>query len=102
MTFEVYERAVIKWAHDRGIFDAGDPKAQCLKTVSEIGELADNVAKGRSGACRDDIGDIVVTLIILSKMLGTDVTECLIEAYDEIRGRQGKMVDGVFVKEGDV
>lgn len=102
MTFEVYERAVVTWAHERGIFDAGDPKAQFLKTVSEIGELADNIAKGRFGACRDDIGDIVVTLIILSKMLGTDVTECLVEAYDEIRGRQGRMVDGVFVKEGDV
>ena len=91
----------MKWAHERGLFENADPKAQMLKTVSEIGELADNVVKGRYGEARDDIGDAVVTLIILSKMLGTDLAECLAEAYEEIRNRKGKTVNGVFIKEGD-
>jgi hypothetical protein len=27
--------------------------------------------------------------------------ECLSVAYDDIKDRKGKMVDGIFVKEGD-
>lgn len=102
MSLELYERSVLRWANERGIFDTPDPRAQFIKTVSEMGELADNIAKGRYGAARDDIGDVLVTLIILSKMLGTDLSECLMEAYDEIRNRKGKMVDGIFIKEEDV
>lgn len=51
--------------------------------------------------CRDDIGDIVVTLILQCFMQGTCLAECLSLAYDEIRQRQGRMVNGAFVKDGD-
>jgi hypothetical protein len=27
--------------------------------------------------------------------------ECLSVAYDDIKDRKGKMVDGIFIKEGD-
>ncbi|MBL5001779.1 hypothetical protein CUZ91_2862 [Enterococcus xinjiangensis] len=33
---------------------------------------------------------------------GTNVQECLEMAYNEIKGRTGKMVDGVFVKSSDL
>lgn len=33
---------------------------------------------------------------------GTNVQECLELAYNEIKGRTGKMVDGVFVKSEDL
>ena len=91
---------VIEWARERGIFEQSDPKTQVLKTVSEVGELADNVAKGRD--VRDDIGDIMVTLILLAEMHGTDLGECLQMAWDEIKDRKGEMVNGTFVKDGDV
>lgn len=35
----------------------------------------------------------------ISRRLGHDPDECLQEAYDEIKGRTGQMVDGVFIKE---
>jgi NTP pyrophosphatase (non-canonical NTP hydrolase) len=95
-----YEK-IITWAKVRGIFESSDPKTQALKTVSEVGELADNIAKGRHDAAKDDIGDIVVTLIILCEMIGTNLHECLEVAYKEISKRKGKMVNGVFVKQGD-
>lgn len=63
------ENKVIQWAEQRGIFTNSDPKSQALKTVSEVGEMCDNVLKGRD--CRNDIGDIVVTLILQCKMQGT-------------------------------
>lgn len=48
------------------------------------------------------IGDVVVTLIILAMQNDMDLYECLNQAYNEIKGRTGKMVDGVFVKSSDL
>lgn len=97
--FERLQNSVLSWAHERGILNQSDAKTQCLKTVSELGELADNIAKGRHTEARDDIGDTLVTLILLSELINTNLTECLAIAYDEIRTRQGRMVNGIFVKD---
>ena len=70
MALEELQPKVLAWAEARGILTNSEPKTQCLKTISEVGELADNIAKGR--CIRDDIGDILVTLIILSKLCGSD------------------------------
>ncbi len=48
---------------------------------------------------KDAIGDILVTLIIQSKMQNLDILDCLRIAYDTISKRKGKMIGGVFVKE---
>ena len=47
----------------------------------------------------DGIGDMLVTIIIAARMLELDPTTCLEQAYNEIKDRKGKMVDGKFVKE---
>lgn len=47
----------------------------------------------------DAIGDIYVVLTILSTQLGYSIEGCVDTAYEEIKDRQGKMIDGVFVKE---
>lgn len=92
---------VIEWAIDRGILQNSTPQAQFLKLSSEMGELADNLAKGRD--VKDDIGDCLVVLTIIANMTGTNLTECLAIAYDDIKDRKGYLnADGVFVKEGDV
>lgn len=99
LSYGVLKSNVLDWAEARGIFDSSDPKTQCLKFVSEAGELADNIAKGDHYAAQDDIGDILVTLILLSEMIDTDLMVCLESAYETIRKRQGRMVNGVFVKD---
>ena len=43
-----------------------------------------------------------VTIIALAHQLDLDVTECLDIAYEEIKNRNGKMVNGTFVKEEDL
>jgi len=93
------DKKVIKWAKDKGIFESSDPKSQCLKTLSEAGELADAVNKNNLDEIVDAIGDIEVTLILLSKMYRIDRHECLKSAYDVISKRKGRMENGVFVKE---
>jgi NTP pyrophosphatase (non-canonical NTP hydrolase) len=98
MGWDQLEGAVLRWAEERGIFESSDPKTQCLKCVSEIGELADNIAMGDHDAAMDDLGDVLVTLIILAKLTDLDLMECLTAAYEVIRRREGKMINGVFVK----
>ncbi len=89
-----------KWANDRQIIQNGDILAQGLKLVSEIGELADNLAKDR--CIKDDIGDCMVVLNNLAHMTDTPLEDCLAQAWNDIKDRTGTMNQhGVFVKDGD-
>ena len=90
---------VIAWAAERGLLAPSKAEKQALKFFSEAGEMADNLIKGRD--VRDDIGDILVTLIILADQCGTTLDECLTIAYNDIKNRTGQTVDGVFIKDGD-
>ena len=89
-----------QWSTDRKIIQNGNVLAQGLKLVSEVGELADNLAKGR--CIKDDIGDCCVVLNNLAQMQGLSLEECLAQAWEDIRYRKGHMNEnGVFIKEGD-
>ena len=92
---------VEQWAKDKGL-DQADSSKQMLKTIEEIGEVAASLARKDEHGLRDGIGDVVVTLIILAMQNDMDLYECLNQAYNEIKGRTGKMVDGVFVKSSDL
>lgn len=91
-----------QWAHARNLIEGSDPKSQLLKTMSELGELADGINKNRTPEIIDGIGDVVVTLVIIAEQLGLNFESCVMAAYDEIKDRKGRMVNGVFIKEGDV
>lgn len=89
-----------RWGYDRGILSGqGDLKTQMLKCVAEVGELADEVAKG--GDVRMELGDVLVTLIMVSKLADTEVTACLRLAVEKIEKRSGEMRNGTYVKDGD-
>lgn len=94
-------KLVEQWSKDKGLNHAESSK-QMLKTVEEVGEVAAALARGDQDQLRDGIGDVVVTLIILAQQNDMDLYECLQAAYDEIAGRTGQMVDGVFVKSEDL
>jgi hypothetical protein len=47
----------------------------------------------------DGIGDCTVTIILAAEMAGLDFEACLQAAYDEIKGRTGRMEGGIFVKD---
>lgn len=97
--FDLFRENVLSWAAARGLLEGGDPKTQLLKTVSEVGELADNIAKGSHKAAMDDIGDILVTMVILCHLIDVDIIECCEVAWEEIRNRKGRMINGTFVKD---
>jgi NTP pyrophosphatase (non-canonical NTP hydrolase) len=99
MSFAEYELKVIRWAEARKIIPNASSQTQLLKTVSELGELADALIKGDRAGVIDGLGDVLVTLIIVAAREELDLTECLASAYDEIKDRKGTMMpNGVFVK----
>jgi NTP pyrophosphatase (non-canonical NTP hydrolase) len=96
---EDYEESIIEWAEARGILSKNDKKAQLLKTMAELGELADAVTSGDRAEIKDGIGDVLVTLAIQANMQGLTLRECIAYAYREIKDRKGQMINGAFVKE---
>lgn len=92
---------VEQWSKEKSL-DKADSSKQFLKVAEEFGEIAAALARNDEHEFKDAIGDTIVTLIILSQQEGTNVQECLQQAYDVIKGRTGKMINGVFVKQEDL
>lgn len=86
------------WATDKGIYKSGDSKTQYLKLMEESGELAEALLKNDEAEVIDAIGDMVVVLTNLAKLRGHDIEACVASAYNVIKSRQGKMINGTFVK----
>lgn len=105
-TFSGLINKINHWADNRGLKQA-DPKIQWMRVTEEVGEIRDVLLKPTKftepqAALKDAIGDTLVTIIVLAHQLDLDVTECLGIAYEEIKNRNGKMVNGTFVKEEDL
>lgn len=90
-----------QWARDRNLIDGSDRFRQMVKLVEEQGELAAGIAKGNEPLVADSIGDMAVVLTILAEQSGVTIESCIEGAWSEIKDRKGRMVDGVFIKEGD-
>lgn len=101
MNMDTLVTAIEKWADAKGLFQA-DGKAQFTKTVEETGEIASAICRNDMELLKDSIGDVTVTLIILAQIYGMTIDECLEQAYNEIKDRTGKTVNGIFVKEEDL
>ncbi len=102
LNFEKLHEFIIQWAEDRKIISPKNVSKQFMKVTEELGELAEGINKDNQGQIKDSLGDILVTLIILSKDLDVDLLDCLKGAYGVIKDRTGKTVNGVFVKEEDL
>lgn len=105
-TFSDLIAKINQWADERNLKQA-DPKIQRMRITEEVGEIRDVLLKPTKftepqAALKDAIGDTLVTIIVLAHQLDLDVTECLSIAYEEIKNRKGKMINGTFVKEEDL
>lgn len=88
-----------QWAQDRNLIKGSNPERQMIKLIEEVEELAESISNNNRGEFIDAIGDCIVVLTIMAAQSGLDVEDCIDAAYDEIKDRRGRMVDGVFVKE---
>ena len=120
--FEELEEKVLDWAKDKDLLHEDIAEKQFSKFMEEVFEFrdewllyvheynkidygeADNepvVTEYRHGM-KLEMGDIFVTLIILCDQLNLDPVDCLGRAYEKIKDRTGKTINGTFVKSEDL
>lgn len=110
--FEKLSKKIIKWGKDRDLLHEENADKQFMKFVEEVFEFKtemDNVLSYTDPYVDEavermklEMGDIIVTLIILCKQLDIDLFECLNKAYKKISARTGKTINGTFVKSEDL
>ncbi|MCJ0570767.1 MazG-like family protein [Enterococcus cecorum] len=89
-----------------GSNDVFYPRKDNVDLLSRLDDtsLIDCIGRGISDSqsCIEGLGMVVENLTVLAYRLSTNLEECLGAAYDEIKDRRGKMINGVFVKESDL
>lgn len=120
---------ITAWHYDRNLIDGASDSSQFTKLFEEFIELYMSINPGLSpeqaaknlkelvdtlhskGKIRtvsdssnmpDDIGDINVVLINIAERNNYHLSYCLQSAYNDIKDRKGRMINGVFVKEQDL
>ena len=118
--FEDLQKRVVAWGCDRDLIKNENAEKQFMKFIEEVFEFKSEfdylkiMGQNTADVYEDyeyietqenmklEMGDVLVTLIILSAQLDIDLTECLEMAYEKISKRKGKTIDGLFVKEEDL
>lgn len=120
-TFEDLTRNVLDWGKNKDLLHDKNAEKQFLKFMEEvfefktemdhftrIGQSSENVHCDyeelieAQDNMRLEMGDIFVTLIILCNQLSLEPVECLCRAYEKIKDRTGKTINGVFIKQEDL
>lgn len=96
---EDYLEMIANWGHARNIIHGSTPKAQVIKTLEECVELIAAIHHNNTDEIADAMGDIIVTLVMISEQTEIPIIEAVIRAYEEIKDRKGTMRDGIFYKE---
>jgi NTP pyrophosphatase (non-canonical NTP hydrolase) len=118
-TFESLEENVIEWGDAKNLIKKDNAIPQLNKTMEEYLETRDAVVKlltlrevrqkpnpyledmikEAEDEIEDGLGDVLVTLILFAKLSGLDCVGALETAYNVIKNRTGKTVDGIFIKD---
>ena len=120
MEFKELQEKVLEWAGSHDLLHEENANKQFMKFIEEVFEfktefdfkkeeftvhLIDKIIKFKPNTLNKmklEMGDIIVTLIILCEQLDIDPTECLEMAYKKIKDRQGKTINGMFYKAEDL
>lgn len=99
--YEEIVSLINKWGIDRGITkeNGGSSQKQAIKMAEELDEFSDAVYEGNRIEVKDAIGDMFVVLVQMARLEDINLLEAINAAYDEIKDRKGKMINGIFVKE---
>lgn len=89
---------ISQWAEDRNLVSGSTPISQMRKLYEEVQELYEALYEGDRLETIDAIGDIQVVLGVICSQLHLDIDHCRECAWEEIKDRKGKMINGVFVK----
>ena len=92
-------KEILEWASVKGLLNPEIYAVQFMKVSEELGELANAIIKEKRNEEIDAFGDVMVTLYILAEQRGVNLSEAVEIAYEVIKGRKGKMVNGSFIKD---
>ncbi len=95
------EQKIISWAKDRNLYDGTTIDRQIMKLYEEIEELEEAVEIKTPTDIQLELGDCLVVLVNIAHKLGYSLERCGWFAYEKIKDRKGRMIDGTFVKEND-
>lgn len=104
---------VEEWGQDKDLLHRENAQKQFLKMIEEVFEFKsemdlvertehDKLREIYIERMRNEMGDIIVTIIILCKQLDIDPLICLEKAYKKIAQRTGKTINGQFIKSEDL
>lgn len=91
-----------KWGESKGIIKYDNRFIQLAKLLEEAGELANAIIKGKEEDAIDALGDCRIVLNLLAEQLGYDIDYCEQKAFDVIKNRTGKTINGSFIKSEDL
>ena len=118
--FESLKELVLDWADDKDLLHEENADKQFMKFVEEVFEFKSEMDYlTRIGQSSEEVysdyeqieaqenmelemGDIFVTLIILCDQLDIYPVDCLAMAYEKIKNRTGKTINGQFIKSEDL
>lgn len=74
-----------------------------MNGATELGAISYfiNVTNRDTDRCIGNIYALCDTLVEIAYLYKWSLADCLEAAYNEIKDRKGRMVDGIFIKEGD-
>lgn len=97
--FEKRQENLFEWFNSKDLIKVENSAKQFMKINEELGELSSAIIKDDRDAEIDAFGDVLITLIGLSFMRDLNLVKCLDIAWNEIKDRKGKVVDGSFIRE---
>lgn len=113
--FEELQKLTLDWAKDKNLLYAENADKQFMKFIEEIFEFKTDYdilwyeVERQGGIIKESVrplmlemGDVFVTLIILCNQIGIEPIKCLDMAYEKIKDRTGKTVNGIFIKQEDL
>lgn len=90
---------ILQWAMECNLLFAGKPVTQMMKLQEKMGELAYAIARKDKEKQRVAIGQATMVMIVLAELCGVNIEEEVEKAYNDIKSRHGRVIDGIFVRE---
>jgi len=97
-----HKEDILKWAEPKGLLKYENRFKQYTKLQEESNELLIALCDDNKEEIRDAIGDCVVVLTILANQVEMDIEDCIEYAYNQIKNRRGKTINGNFIKKSDL
>lgn len=98
-SIEDYERLIIQWATERGLLAGTTTEKQMFKLGEEFGEVFGAMLLEDLDKVKLELGDMMVVMANICGKLGITLKDCIGAAYEKIKNRKGRMVNGSFVKD---